>query len=137
MRSDRARLTRGVRSYVDAIDFIGAESETNGAARLGHLRRPDPGLAEVGVLVAGVLGILACAMTAATGAARPDCDTFDLTCKASRAADNVFASIVRQVANGSAELIVPPRPGGPARTALTRATPRSWPHSTPPVRWWC
>ena len=35
-----------------------------------------------------------------------DCGTFDLTCKASRAADGIFAQVVDTVAHGSADLIV-------------------------------
>jgi type IV secretion system protein TrbL len=38
--------------------------------------------------------------------AAPDCDTFDLTCKASQAGDRIFARVVDTVAQGSAELMV-------------------------------
>ena len=37
---------------------------------------------------------------------RPDCAVFDLTCRASAAADDIFARIVGTVARGSADLIV-------------------------------
>ena len=43
---------------------------------------------------------------AGAGANPPDCAVFDLTCRASAAADDIFARVVGTIAAGSADLIV-------------------------------
>ena len=44
--------------------------------------------------------------SAGSGASAPGCAVFDLTCRASAAADDIFARVVDTIARGSADLIV-------------------------------